>query len=75
MSNHILSLIPRNGLAHTVAAGLAPVLTRAVQAPVDWVARARDRRQLMSLSDSMLKDIGVSRADAEHEFEKHFWQA
>lgn len=75
MSNHILSLIPRSGLAHTFAAGLAPVLTRAVEAPVDWVARMRDRRQLASLSDAMLKDIGVSRADAEHEVGKHFWQA
>jgi uncharacterized protein YjiS (DUF1127 family) len=75
MSNHILSLIPRSGLAHALAAGLAPALTRAVEAPVDWVARMRDRRQLAALSDAMLKDIGVSRADAEHEFEKHFWQA
>ena len=75
MSNHILSLIPRSSLAHSVAAGLAPALQRAVEAPVDWIARMRDRRQLASLSDSMLKDIGVSRADAEHEIEKHFWQA
>jgi uncharacterized protein YjiS (DUF1127 family) len=75
MSNHILSLIPRHGLAHSVAAQLSPVLQRAVEAPVDWIARMRDRRQLAAMSDSMLKDIGVSRADAEHEVEKHFWQA
>lgn len=75
MSNHILSLIPRHSLGHSFAAGLAPVLTRAIEAPIDWVARMRDRHQLAAMSDSMLKDIGVSRADAEHEFEKHFWQA
>ena len=75
MSNHILSLIPRHGLGYSFAAGLAPVLTRAIEAPIDWVARMRDRNQLAAMSDSMLKDIGVSRADAEHEFEKHFWQA
>ena len=75
MSNHILSLVPRHGLAHSVTAGLMPVLTRAIEAPIDWVARMRDRDQLAAMSDSMLKDIGVSRADAEHEVEKHFWQA
>jgi len=75
MSNHILTLIPRSGLAHSVAVQLSPVLQRAVEAPIDWIARLRDRRQLAAMSDSMLKDIGVSRADAEHEVEKHFWQA
>ena len=75
MSNHLLFLLPRSGLGHSVGAGLAPVLTRAIDAPIDWVARMRDRRQLASMSDSMLKDIGISRADAEHEVEKHFWQA
>jgi uncharacterized protein YjiS (DUF1127 family) len=75
MSNHILSLIPRSALGHSVAHGIAPALARAVEAPIDWIARMRDRQQLAALSDDMLKDIGVSRADAEHEFEKHFWQA
>ncbi len=75
MSNHILSLVPRGGLAHSMVAGLMPALTRAVDAPIDWVARMRDRHQLAAMSDAMLKDIGVSRADAEHEVEKHFWQA
>ncbi len=75
MSNHILSLVPRHSLAQIVAATVAPALTRAIEAPIDWVARMRDRHQLAAMSDSMLKDIGVSRADAEHEVEKHFWQA
>ena len=75
MSNHIFSLIPRHGLGHSVAHGIAPVLTRALDAPIDWIVRMRDRRQLASLSDDMLKDIGVSRADAAHVAEKHFWQA
>jgi len=75
MSNHILSLVPRSGLAHLVAADLAPALSRAIEAPIDWIARMRDRRQLAAMNDSMLKDIGVSRADVEHEIEKHFWQA
>lgn len=75
MSNHILSLVPRSGFAHLVAAELAPVVTRVIEAPVAWLDRVRDRRQLAAMSDSMLKDIGVSRADTEHEIQKHFWQA
>lgn len=37
--------------------------------------RRRSRRQLLTLSDHMLKDIGISRADAVHEAEKPFWRA
>jgi uncharacterized protein YjiS (DUF1127 family) len=38
-----------------------------------WLARYRDRRRLSALSDHMLKDMGISRADAEHEAMKKFW--
>lgn len=75
MSNHLLSLVPRAGLAQVVVADLAPILSRVVEAPIAWLGRARDRRQLAAMDDGMLKDIGVSRADAEHEVAKHFWQA
>lgn len=36
--------------------------------------RQQQRLQLMSLNDSQLKDIGISRADAEHEGSKSFWE-
>ena len=75
MSSHLLSLVPRSGLAHMVATDLAPVLSQAIEAPIAWLDRVRDRRHLAAMSDAMLKDIGVSRADVEHEVEKHFWQA
>jgi uncharacterized protein YjiS (DUF1127 family) len=39
-----------------------------------WFERARERRQLGQLSDHMLKDIGLSRADVESEMSKRFWQ-
>jgi uncharacterized protein YjiS (DUF1127 family) len=39
-----------------------------------WLRRAEQRRQLRTLSDSMLKDIGVSRADVEYETSRRFWQ-
>lgn len=34
---------------------------------------SRQRRELLALSDGMLKDIGLSRADAIREGEKPFW--
>jgi uncharacterized protein YjiS (DUF1127 family) len=40
-----------------------------------WSDRVRQRRQLLSLSDQMLSDIGVSRADVFKECEKPFWRA
>ena len=39
-----------------------------------WFERARQRRQLGELSDHMLKDIGLSRADVEAEVTKPFWR-
>jgi uncharacterized protein YjiS (DUF1127 family) len=39
-----------------------------------WSERVRQRRQLLSLPDHMLKDIGVSRFDVLKECEKPFWR-
>jgi uncharacterized protein YjiS (DUF1127 family) len=39
-----------------------------------WLERARQRRQLRELSDHMLRDIGLTRADAWAESEKPFWR-
>ena len=38
-----------------------------------WMEVRRQRRQLASLNDAMLRDIGISRADAEGEYQRHFW--
>lgn len=38
-----------------------------------WHALYRQRQQLASLSDEMLKDIGLSRADIETETTRPFW--
>jgi uncharacterized protein YjiS (DUF1127 family) len=39
-----------------------------------WHERARQRRQLETLSDHMLRDIGLSRADVLAEATKPFWR-
>jgi uncharacterized protein YjiS (DUF1127 family) len=40
-----------------------------------WHDRARQRRALLQLSDDMLGDIGISRAQALAEAEKNCWRA
>ena len=53
------------------AGNAAPRLFGALR---EWRRRARDRAQLAALDDRMLKDIGVSRADAEFLANKPFWR-
>jgi uncharacterized protein YjiS (DUF1127 family) len=38
-----------------------------------WAERGRQRRQLAELNDHMLRDIGLTRADAWAEVDKPFW--
>ena len=50
--------------------GLGPALARLLR----WHERARQRRQLMQLSDHLLRDLGITRATALGEAEKPFWR-
>lgn len=47
------------------------------ESAVSWLSRAlevaRQRRALLRLGDDALKDIGVSRADAWREGNRHWW--
>ncbi len=38
-----------------------------------WSRRASDRRQLQSLDDHTLRDIGLSRSDVEYAIRRRFW--
>lgn len=40
-----------------------------------WLERARERRELMRLNQHMLRDLGITRTQAEVEGQKPFWQA
>jgi uncharacterized protein YjiS (DUF1127 family) len=52
-----------------------PARIRRFMAAIDgWRERWRTRRHLTRLSDYMLKDIGISRADVTEEAEKPFWR-
>ena len=41
---------------------------------LEWQERARERRQLLALSDGALKDFGATRADADGEGSKPGWR-
>ena len=49
-------------------------MVRILQVLVTRYDRARQRRSLLELSDHMLRDIGVSRAEALGEAAKPFWR-
>jgi len=55
------------------ARGLGTALVRLVDTLLDWQDRARERRHLSGLDDRLLRDIGLSRADVDHEVAKPFW--
>jgi uncharacterized protein YjiS (DUF1127 family) len=49
-------------------------LWRAADLLLTWHERARQRRQLLTLNDHMLRDIGLTRADVLAESSKPFWR-
>jgi len=55
--------------------GLGRVGTSLFAVLVSWQERAGQRQELGALSDSALKDIGLSRADIELELDKPFWRS
>lgn len=50
------------------------ILTDSYRTVSDWRERAEQRRQLMQLPDDRLRDIGVSRLEADREARKPFWR-
>jgi len=50
------------------------VVTRSIGLVLTWQQRARERRQLASMDDYGLKDIGLTRVDILREADKPFWQ-
>ena len=48
--------------------------TRLFDKVFTWLDRARQRRHLGELDDRLLRDIGLSRAEVDHEISQPFWQ-
>lgn len=68
----------QRGRRHAAAIRFAAALAREALNAADtfclWMERYRQRRALISLSDHMLKDLGLSRCDAGREGGKRFWE-
>ncbi|HEY0834939.1 MAG TPA: DUF1127 domain-containing protein [Azospirillum sp.] len=67
-----------SGTARVTSPGVGRAIGRLLMAVADtvaaWNERRRQRMALEALPDHLLSDIGVSRADADHEAEKPFWK-
>ena len=50
------------------------VLLKMLDAYLAWAEVSHQRRALLALSDEMLKDIGISRSQADFEGSKPFWR-
>jgi uncharacterized protein YjiS (DUF1127 family) len=66
------------GAVHQIHRAVARPLreNRSWVAAIDkWWRRSREREILMTMSDRELKDIGITRYDAQYEARKPFWRA
>jgi uncharacterized protein YjiS (DUF1127 family) len=59
----------------SLAWGVSAAVRTALDHAATYYARYRQRRALASLSDPMLKDLGLSRGEAYREAAKPFWRA
>ena len=64
----------RQQLIDEIAGTPARVLLKMLDAYLAWDEKRRQRLALLALSDEILKDIGISRAQAEAEGSKPFWR-
>ncbi|MGE0651397.1 MAG: DUF1127 domain-containing protein [Alphaproteobacteria bacterium] len=53
---------------------IAPLVARIRKQLQECGRRSAERRLLMTLDDRALQDIGLSRCDAEREYDKPFWR-
>lgn len=71
--------IPRQDATKGPKSSLWSVLSRwagpTIRTLLRWEDRRLQRRALLYLSDAMLRDIGLSRADVENETAKPFWMS
>jgi len=62
------------GTQHSVGQATG-FLASLIEAPFVWLERVQDRRRMADLDDHLLRDIGLSRAEAERVAARPFWRA
>ena len=67
-------VIPQKVRRATVSRWLKATLSRIAATLHEWRRRRRDRAELATLDERMLRDIGVSRTEVLHEINKPFWR-
>jgi len=72
---HILPRAPLGTAAATPRRASGTRLHRALDLIAEWRARARDRRELASLDNRSLRDMGLDHASVWAECEKPWWRA
>jgi uncharacterized protein YjiS (DUF1127 family) len=73
MADHGSEPFARKTLPLRLRPGLAAWTRRAVELVLGWHEVTRQRRALLALDERLLKDIGITRADAEGEASRPFW--
>jgi uncharacterized protein YjiS (DUF1127 family) len=68
-----LHRVPRSTVTRTAQPLLQAGRTLSARL-AEWLDRRQQRRALLQLNDQLLKDIGLSRADAWQEARKPFWR-
>lgn len=54
--------------------GLSNLVNKTLETLRTWKERADQRRQLVTLDQRMLQDIGITRSEAIQEFRKSVWE-
>lgn len=74
MADHRQDLqIGPQAILQSLAIAVVRQTTRALAMLLYWHDISRERRALLELDDRMLRDIGITRADAEQEAGRPFW--
>ena len=63
-----------SGKTYTAIMAIESFVERVQDTIGKWVRRNEGRKQLAKMSDHMLRDIGLTRFEANREVGKHFWQ-
>jgi uncharacterized protein YjiS (DUF1127 family) len=62
-------------IAIALVGSVANIPARVFQVLTVWQKRYEQRLHLDTMSDHLIKDMGLSRSDVNHEVVKQFWEA